>query len=840
MRQGPGPSQAESCRKHYMPSFLQDAQYAIRTLRRDRGFAATTILTLALGIGANTAIFSLLNPLVFRPLDAPHPEELARVFAGRTGGNRYGRFSYPAYIAARDSVESFSALAAYSWPVPLALGGDRGQETTAHTDRLWGAVVTGNYFSTLQVPAIAGRTFRPDEDTVPGRDPVAVISQRVWQTRFGSSRDVIGRTVKLHGHDYTIVGVVSDRAPQLELLFPVDVWVPTMMQPAAMPGQDDKLVSRTQTWLSVIGRRKPGTPVETADAELKAVARRLEQQYPDDHRLLTFSALSEPDGRALTLPGIATFGWGLLAMVGLVLLIACTNIVGLALARSLKRRKEFAIRLAIGGGRWRIVRQLVTESLVISMLGGAAGLLVAVVGTEQLLRFIPALPITVAIDAAVDIRVLLFTAGVSILAGLVIGVAPGYRATKIDLVSSLKTRDADPGHRRRRFLTRDLLVVGQLAVSVLLLVVAGLFIRSLQNAQAIEPGFDRDGRLLAAIDLAPARYTEEQGRRFQDRLFRELAGIPGVTSASATAHAPLGPGYLGDGKVSIEGVATLSDEQRPTVFFDKVGPWYFRTMGTPLMLGRDFSEQDRAGAPRVAIVNHTFAAAFWPEQSAIGRRFSLSADSTPLEVVGVVPDGKYQRLGEAPQRHIYLPLLQGYQPSITLVLHTGGDAGVVTGLVRERVQNLNPDLAVTDVRTMREHLKLALFPARAGAALLSGAGLLGVGLALVGLYGLLAFVVRQRRQEMGIRLALGAGRRDLITLILRRSLFICACGIGLGLAAAWIATTVLARVLYGVSPHDPVVFAVAPLVLLLVALAATVGPALAAARVDPLVALRQD
>jgi predicted permease len=822
-----------------MSTLLQDARYAIRNLVRDRGFAATTILTLALGIGANTAIFSLLNPLVFRPLEVTDPEQLARVFSGRTGGDRYGRSSYPNYIDARDGVQSFSALAAYSWPVPLGLGGDGVLGATAHTERLWGTLVTGNYFSTLGVAAIAGRTFLPEEDAVPNRNPVAVISKRVWETKFGSSRDAIGRTVKLNGHDFTIVGVLSDGAPQLELFFPVDVWVPTMMQSVAMPAQDDKLESRRQTWLSVIGRRKPGTALETADAELAAVARRLEQQHPDDNRGLVFSALSERAGRARTLPGISTVGWGLLAMVALVLLIACANIVSLALARSLKRRKEFAIRLSIGAGRWRIVRQLVTESLVISMLGGAAGLVVAVVGTEQLLRFIPALPIDVAVDAAVDIRVLLFTAGVSIVTGLLIGLVPGYRATKVDLVSSLKTRDADGG-RGRRFITRDLLVIGQLAVSVLLLIVAGLFVRSLQNAQLIEPGFERDNRLLAAIDLAPTRHTEDEGRRFQARLMSELAAIPGVAAASATAHAPLGPGYLGDGKVQIEGAPPLPDAQRPVVFFDKVGPHYFRTMGTPLMLGRDFSEQDRVGATRVAVVNQTFAATFWPGQTPIGRRFSLGADATPLEVIGVVPDGKYHRLGEAAQRHLYLPLLQGYQPSITLVLHTVADSGTVARSLRERVQQLDPDLAVTDLRTMHEHLKFALFPARAGAALLSGAGLLGVGLAVVGLYGLLVFVVRQRTQEIGIRLALGAAPRDVIMLVLRRSLVICAWGIGLGVAAAWFASMVLARVLYGVSAHDVVVFAGAPLVLLLVALAATLSPALTAGRVDPLVALRQD
>ena len=823
-----------------MFSFLQDVRYTVRNLARDRGFSTTTILTLALGIGANTAIFSLLNPLLFRPLEVEDPQRLSRVFSGRTDGNRHGRFSYPNYLDSRERVQSFSTLAAYSWPVPLGLRADPGLAPTSHTERFWGALVTGNYFSTLRVAAMMGRTFLPEEDEVPNRHPVVVISQRVWAAKFGSSPEVIGRTVTLNGHEFTIIGVAPDAAPQLEPFFPVDVWVPMMMQRAAMPSQEDKLSSRAQTWLSVIGRLRPEATLAAANAELDGVARRLEREYPDDNRRLAFSALIEKEGRSLMLPGVAPIGWGLLAMVGLVLLIACANIVSLALARSLKRRKEFAIRLSIGAGRWRLVRQLLTESLVISMLGGAAGILVAVNGTQQLLRFVPALPIDVRVDAAVDIRVLVFTAVISIVTGLVIGLLPAYRATQLDLVSSLKTRDTDVGRGPRRFITPDILVVGQIAISVLLLIVAGLFVRSLQNAQRIELGFERDNRLLATIDLAPARHTEDEGRQFQVRLLSELNSLPGVVSASATAHAPLGPGYLGDGKVYIDGAPPVPEEQRPVAFFDKVGPRYFHSMGAPLILGRDFMEQDRINAPRVAIVNQTFARTFWPGESSIGKRFALGPNSPPLEVVGVVADGKYHRLGEASQRHLYLPLLQGYQPSMTLVLHIVADRGAVAQSVRESVQRLNPDLAVTDIRTMREHLGFALFPARAGAALLGGAGLLGLGLTIVGLYGLLAFVVRQRTQEMGIRMALGAGPGDVIRLVLRRSLWICARGIGLGFGLAWIASMVLARVLYGVNPHDAAVFGGAPLVLLIVAIAATMAPALAAVRVDPMIALRQE
>jgi macrolide transport system ATP-binding/permease protein len=823
-----------------MLTFLQDVRYAARNLRRDRGFAATTILTLALGIGANTAIFSLLNPLVFRPLAVNEPDRLSRVFAGRTDGNRFGRFSWPNYIDLRDNARSFSSLAAYSWPVPLSVGAGNEAVATAHTERLWGALVTGNYFSTLQVAPVIGRTFRVEEDRVPNRDAVAVISHRVWESRFGSSRDVVGRTVRLNGHEFTIIGVAPKRAPQLELFFPVDVWLPAMMQSMVMPAQEDKLQARMQTWLSVIGRLGPDATVASAAAEATTLARRLEEQHPTDNRRLALTALSEREGRAMALPGIAQVGWGLLAMVGLVLLIACANIVSLTLTRSLKRRKEFAMRMSIGAGRWRLVRQLLTESLVISVLGGAAGLVVALWGTQQLVRLIPPLPIDIAIDAGVDIRVLLFTLGISVLTGVLIGFFPAYRATKLDLASSLKTRDASAGHSRRWFNTRDVLVAGQLAVSVLLLIIAGLFVRSLQQAQQIDLGFQPDNRLLATVDLGPAKYSEDEGRRFQARLLSDVRSLAGVVAATATAHAPLGPGYLGDGRVYVEGAPSVPDEQRPVVFFDKVGPQYFQTLGTPMMLGRDFSDQDRVDTARVAIVNDTFAQAFWPGQSPLGRRFSLGPTAPPLEVVGVVADGKYHRLGEPAQRHLYLPLLQGYQPATTLVLHVAGEPEAAARAVRAAVQALNPDLAVTDVRSMREHLRFALFPARAGAALLGGAGLLGLGLAIVGLYGLLAFVVRQRTTELGVRIALGAAPRDVLGLIVRWSLGICVWGIALGVAAAWLASRLLVGVLYGVSPHDVVAFAGAPVILLIVALVATILPARAAGRVDPMVALRQD
>ena len=735
-----------------MPIFLQDVLYGLRTLVHNRVFTAVTILTLAIGIGANTAVFSLLNSLILRPLNVPEPDRLVRVFSGPEGASY--EISYPNYVDLRRSAQSFSELAACSSPQPMSLG-LASQNGAAQSELIWGMVVSGNYFDTMRVSAALGRTFAPDEDRIPGARAVVVISHRLWAEKFNANPQIIGHTIRLNGHVFEVIGVAPDRMLRAGLLLSTDLWVPMMMEPQAMLGQGFKLTSRGETFLSTIARLRPGVTLAQARAEAATLASRLERDYPRENHRFGLSVLRERDGRIPFLPGLEGFGWILLAIVGLVLLIACANIASLQLVRSLARRKEFGIRISLGAGRWQLVRQLVTEGMILSLGGGLLGLGFAALGTRTLLKFTPPLPLEVSIDASIDFRVLLFTLGMSIATGVLFSILPAFRSTKLDLTGTLKAGDAGLGQGRSRMLARDALVIGQVALSLLLLITAGLFIRSLGKAQQINLGFDPTNRLLASVGTSFAGYTDEQSTVFAAGLLEQVRSLPGVVDASSTVFAPLSGGYLGDGHVYIEGETPVPDYQRPVVYYDRVGDNFFRTMGTALLAGRDFTLRDVDTPTPVAVVNQTFAKTFWPGQSPLGKRLRLnSSDSAWIEVVGLAQDGKYRSLGEPPQRHLYLA-----GQSSGLVVHTAGDPHQYVKAIRAAVQKLDPNLPVTGVETMNEHLGFALYPARMGASLLGLFGTLGLLLAMMGLYGLLAFVVRRRTREVGSawRSALKAG-----------------------------------------------------------------------------------
>jgi predicted permease len=618
------------------------------------------------------------------------------------------------------------------------------------------------------------------------------------------------------------------------LLFQNDLWVPMMMEGEAMPGQAFKLTRRNETFLSVMARLRPGVTLAQARAEAATLATRMEREHPLENHQFGLTVLTERESRTPFLPGLERFGWILLAIVGLVLLIACANIAGLVLVRSLARRREFGIRMSLGAGRWRLVRQLVTEGMILSLSGGLLGLGIAVLGTRMLLKFAPPLPLEISFDTGADYRVLLFTLGASLATGILVSILPAFRSTKLDLSGTLKAGDSGLGQGQTRVLARDALVIGQIAVSLLLLIMAGLFVRSLVKAQQISLGFDPENRLLASADTFLAGYTDQQSSAFDARLLDEVQSMPGVVDVSSTAFAPLGAGYLGDGHVYIEGETPVPDYERPKVFYDRVGAGFFRTMGTPLVAGRDFIPRDVNGTAPVAVVNQTFADSFWPGQNPVGKHLKLnSSDSRWIEVIGLVPNGKYQSLGESPQRHLFVA---GH--SSGLVIHTAGDPHQYIQPIRAVVQGLDSNLAVTDVQTMNEHLGLAFYPARMSASMLGLFSLLGLSLAMLGLYGLLAFVIRRRTREVGIRMALGAQKKDVMFLVFRQGGLLVAVGVALGLAAAYAATRLVAGMLYGVSGHDSFTFAVVSFLLGSVALLAIYIPARHAARVDPSVALR--
>ena len=714
------------------------------------------------------------------------------------------------------------------------------QTGAGQTEVVWGAVVSANYFSTLGVNTALGRAFLPEDDSVPDARPVVIVSHRLWQIKLAANPQIVGQPLRLNSREFTIVGVAPSQMPQTEPLFPADVWVPMMMQAQAMPGQEHKLTNRSETWLSVFGRLDPAATLTQARAELDTWAQRLEQNYPNENRHLVLPVLTEQDSRTRQMPGVAELGWGALGVLALVLLIACANIASLLLARSLARKREFAIRASLGASRARLVGQLLTESLLISFLGGLCGLAVASVATRGLLAMTPPLPIEISLDASVDLNVVLFTFAVSLGTGFLLGIVPTLWSVKQDLTSALKSGDAGTVGTNR-MLTRDVLVVGQLAVSLVLLITAGVCVRSLQHAQRIDVGFDPENRLLAAIDIGRAGYSQERGASFQSRPLENVRALPGVVAASFTAHPQLGPGYLGNGRVHVEGEAPTPDDRRPVVYYDKIAPLYFQAMGTRLLAGRDFSTRDATGTPLVAIVNQTFARHFWQRESPIGKRLRLGEGTAPwIEIIGLVADGKYQSLGEPPQRHVYLPSLQNFHSAMTLVVHTTGNPYGYVETLRSIVQKLDPDLPVTDVRTMNEHLGIAMYPARTSALLFTISGALGLLLAMIGVYGLLTFVVRQRTREVGIRLALGARSEDVVRLVVRKIASLLALGIGLGLSAAYATTGFMAGFLYGINGRDALTFVAAPIFLVLAAAVATAVPARDVSRVDPIGALRME
>jgi macrolide transport system ATP-binding/permease protein len=852
----------EECKEargvRFIEELWQDLRYGVRTLWKKPGFTLVAVLTLALGIGANTAIFSFVNAVLLRPLPVAKPERLVYVFGGvRT--NPYNVSSYPDYVDYRDRNKVFSELIAYS-PITLSLSGDDG------ADMVSGLIVTGNYFDALGVRARAGRTFLPEEDSTPGGHPVAVISHALWQSRFAGDPRIEGRQLLLNGQPFTIVGVAPAGFNGAQAGQTNDIYVPMAMQALVRPPRGgysgemnpDLLSKRGPRWLDLVGRLKEGVTAEQAQAEMSTLAAQLAAGYPETNReqTATVSPVSKGDpeqrGTLLSVAGL------LLAVVGLVLLIACANVANLLLARAAGRRKEISIRLALGAGRGRLIRQLLTESVLLALAGGAGGLLLAVWLVNSLRAYSP--PgnfFPVAFDFSLDKSVLGFTLLLSVLTGLVFGIAPALQASNPDLVASLKDQTAlipaARGRGARHFSLRNLLVVAQVALSLVLLVSAGLFLRSLWQAQRIDPGFDAEHVLTMPLNINLLRYTKAQGQDFYRQVLERVSALPGVQSATLTRTPPLS-GASRQSSVTVAGReapdrASTSestggggeDVADNITLTSPVALNYFRTLSIPLLRGRDFNAQDREGAPGVAIVNESFVKRYFPNQDPLGQRVSLSGAQGPwLEVVGLARDSKYITLGEAPAPFLYQPLAQRHETGMVLLVRTGVAPASLVPAVRREVQAVERNLPLTNARTMTELLSTSLFPARMGAALLGAFGLLALLLASVGLYGVMSYSVSRRTREIGIRMALGARGGDVLRLVLGESMTLVAVGMLLGLIAAFAATRLLSGFLYGVSPTDPAAFIGIGLLLALVAFAASLIPARRAAHVDPMVAFRYE
>ncbi len=813
-----------------MSALIQDVRFSFRRLLKSPGFTAVALLSLALGIGANASIFSLVNTVLLRPLPAAQPEQLVELFGALPNNSENQLVSYPNYKDYRDRNEVLTGLLAYRFAV-MSLSHDGANE------RLWGFIVSGNYFDVLGVKPALGRTFTPEEDKTPNSHPVAVMSYGSWQRRFGGDPSIVGKSVLLNGHTFTIIGVAPKDFNGTEVAYSPELYVPAMMVAQIEPG-NDWLNERNNANLFVLGRLKQGISRAQAEASFQSVTSQLAREYPDEDagrsvRLLS-PGLFTPEIRS----AVIGFTGVLMAVVGLLLLIACVNLANLLLARATERRKEIAIRLALGASRARLVRQLLTESVLLSIAGGALGLLLAVWIVDLVGAIKLPMDIALAFDLSLDWRVLLFTFLLSLLTGIVFGLLPALQSSNPNLVSSLKDDVAAGGFRRSRL--RNTLVVAQMALSLLLLICAGLIVRSLQHARSMNPGFNSENAVAVSFDVGLQGYDEAKGRAFQQRVVERVAAIPGVQSATLVTNLPLSINYNST-NVYIEGQPFVSSSNLPAVIPNSIGLNYFQTMGIALR-GRDFTAQDKEKESRVAIVNETFARRFFPEQSAIGKRFNFGGPNEPYwEIIGVAADGKYNTLGEKPQPLVYRSLLRRYDSTTTLVARTiATDPQPIIRAIRREIGSLDPNLPLYDVKTLNEHMNIPLFPARMAALVLGSFGVLALLLAGIGVYGVMSYAVSQRTREIGIRMALGAQPRDVLRLVVGQGMLLALIGTGVGLIAAFALTRVMSGLLYGVSAIDPLTFVGVPLLLACVALIACLIPARRATKVDPMIALRHE
>jgi macrolide transport system ATP-binding/permease protein len=813
-----------------MDALLQDLRYGFRMLGKSPGFTAVAVLSLALGIGVNSTIFSLVNAVLLRPLPVEEPDTLVRLYATTSDGTSSLKIPYQDYADYRDQNQVFSGLAGVAL-TPLTLNADN------QTEQLLSEIVSGNYFSVLGVRAAPGRTFLSDDEDRADGNAVVVISHDLWQRRFAADPASIGKIVYLNGNPFTIIGVAArDFKGTFAGAF-IDAWVPVIQSAAWLgPGA---LTDRNKPALHAIGRLKPGVADRQAQAAMITLAGQLEQAYPETNRGKSIKL-----GPATLVHGnrrnaISSFLAIMLMMVALVLLIACANVANLMLTRTLGRRRELAVRMALGATRGRLIRHLLTESVLLSLLGGAAGLVAAVWATDLLAAFNPIPSIPLKFDLSLDRRVLGFTLFVSFLTGVILGLAPAIRASKWELATVLKDEAGSLAGDQHKSRLRNFLAVTQVAVSVVLLISAGLFLKSLQRAESASPGFEPENALAMDIDLKPKNLSPSEGIQLYENLIARIEALPGVQSVSLADLAPLDIATSMTA-VNIEGYQPPPGQSSIRISSNKVGLRYFQTLSIPLLAGRDFDERDGNQASRVVIINETMARRYFAGEDATGKRFRIGNEMLPVEVIGIAADVKYRTIGEDPAPHLYLPFLQNYSAGMTLLARTAGDPKPMLQSVQRELQVVDKDVQGFFARTLIEHMGFSLLPSRLAATLFGIFGLLALFLAVIGIYGVLSYAVTQRTREIGIRLALGARASDVFKLVVGQGMMIVITGVIAGTTLSFAVTRIFSSLLFKVSATDPLIFLIVSLALGAVAMIACYIPARRATKVDPMIALRYE
>jgi len=828
-----------------MDQLWKDARYAARLLVKHPGFTAVAVLSLGLGIGVNTTIFSIVNAVLLRPLPVERPGELVEIYTHGGAEFPFSTTSYPDYLdLCEQTADAFSGVVAHSMMLTYL-------RTEAGARPLLGAVVSGNFFDVLGVRPALGRAFLPEEDRVEGERPVTVVGHGFWQRELGGDPAAVGRTVRINRRDYTIVGVAPESFTGTVPGLSPELWIPMAMaeevQPAGIedvdpsPG-DTRIQRRATRWLFVKARRKPGVSFEQARARVETVMARLEAQYPDTNENRPAHVLPASDVRLHPMIDgtLGPMAAALLGMVGLVLLVACANVANMLLARANARRREIAVRLALGAGRGRLVRQLLTESLLLASTGAAVGLLLTAWSTRVLATMPLPVPVPLELDFGQDARVLVFTAAIALATAVVFGLAPALRASRPDLVPALKDGAAAAAVRGRRLSAGNLLVVGQVAVSLVLLVGAALMVRSASVAEGLDLGFDADRTAHVRVDLSDQGYDQAAAERFYRELVDRLRARPGIEAAAITERLPLDVSIMRN-EFFIPGHRARPERAEFVIDVATVGPGYFETFGIPILQGRGFTDRDTPATPRAVIVNETMARRFWPDESAVGKRIRRRGPDGPeYEIVGVSGDHKIVTVGETPLPLVLFAWSQDPGRFASVAVRASGDtATALAGAVAE-MQAMDPDLVFFTTETMRQTIAVKLLPVRLGAALLLVFGAIALVLAAAGLYGVIAYSVSRRTREIGLRMALGARRAGVLGLVLRQGLGLTAVGVGIGLVGAAAAGNVLSSLLYGIGAIDPAAFALAAGLLAGVATLATWVPARRAARLDPIVALREE